>query len=175
MVEVGGATYVQLSTDAAEIAAAKSGRVHLAPSKDSSHDASATVAASAAARARLHDWIGKRVMVDGTCTANVVGFAKIARLAGNTGYARMDDSDGTWTASDVMDHGAAMLAAKLDGCHGTWARDAALPAAIVAHPAAEQPRSKPRSTATSSSRATRPRTRRPTGRSSWPGDDFAST
>lgn len=74
-------------------------------------------------------WLGKRVVVDGTCSANVTGFALVARLTGDTGYAGVDDEH--WTSRSVLEHGHAMLAATLDGCTGTFARDAALPAVIV--------------------------------------------
>ncbi len=139
VVEIGGATYVQLSTDDDEVSAPRTGRAHLAHD-DGAFDAYASVAASQLP-ARLHDWIGKRVMVDGTCAANVVGFAKIARLSGDTAYAGVSGPDADdphapnqWTAATVMEHGATMLAAKLDRCTGTWARDAALPPAIAAIP-----------------------------------------
>jgi hypothetical protein len=74
-------------------------------------------------------WLGQRVVVDGTCTANVTGFAVVARLTGDTGYAGIDDAH--WTARNVLDHGHVTLAATLDACTGTFARDAALPAVIV--------------------------------------------
>ena len=136
VIEVAGTSYVQLTANADETAV-KRGRARLV-NEDGVYSAVAPIAV-AQLPARLHDWIGKRVMVEGTCSAKVVGFARIARLAGDTAYAGIhgpdsdDDSPpATWTAGEVMDHGAPMLAAKLDGCHGTWARDAALPAAIPA-------------------------------------------
>src|SRR6185369_11640136 len=74
-------------------------------------------------------WLGQRVTVDGTCSANVTGFAVVARLTGDTGYAGIDDEH--WTARNVLEHGHPMLAATLDGCHGTFARDAALAPVVI--------------------------------------------
>ncbi len=76
-------------------------------------------------------WLGKRVLVDGTCSAKVTGFAVIARLTGDPGYAGIENAD-HWTAATTMASGAKLLAAKLDNCAGgTYARDAALPAIVV--------------------------------------------
>ncbi|MGE0869530.1 MAG: hypothetical protein AB7P03_13265 [Kofleriaceae bacterium] len=75
-------------------------------------------------------WKGRTVVVDGTCTATVVEFAVVSRLVGDTGYADVADGEG-WSVDSVMRNGGAMLAAKLDGCTGSYARDAGLsPVAI---------------------------------------------
>ena len=70
----------------------------------------------------------RRVKVDNTCDATVTGFYVVSRLTGDTGYSNVED--GAWTASNVLEHGSAVIAAKLDGCTGTLARDAALPPVI---------------------------------------------
>lgn len=69
-----------------------------------------------------HPWFGREVIVDGTCTAKVTELAIVARLQG---------WDEKYTASDVMDEGMPVLAGKLDGCQGKYARPAALPAVVV--------------------------------------------
>ena len=75
-------------------------------------------------------WIGKTVVVDGTCYAKVTGFAVVARLTGDPGYAPREIR--AWTAANVLELGAPVLAAKLDGCkQGTFARDAALSPIVV--------------------------------------------
>jgi len=76
-------------------------------------------------------WLGKRVLVDSTCSAEVTGFAVVGRLSGSPGYAGDDEE---WTAANVQRHGAPVLAAKLDGCaSGVLARDAELPMHVVPH------------------------------------------
>ncbi|MGE0547324.1 MAG: hypothetical protein AB7O24_08865 [Kofleriaceae bacterium] len=70
-------------------------------------------------------WKGRTVVVDGTCTATVTEFAVVSRLIGDTGYADVPDGKG-WDVDSVMRNGGAMLAAKLDRCTGSYARDAAL-------------------------------------------------
>jgi hypothetical protein len=73
-------------------------------------------------------WRDRKVIVDGTCEAKVVGFAIVARLSGDPGYADEGGDDSTWSTSGIVDHGHVMLAAKLDRCTGTFARAAAAPA-----------------------------------------------
>ncbi len=75
------------------------------------------------------DWLGRQVVVDGHCTAKVTGFAVVARLTGDPGYA--DGETGDWSTTNVVEHGHPILAARLDGCKGTFARDAALPAIVI--------------------------------------------
>jgi hypothetical protein len=87
-------------------------------------------------------WLGREVSVDGTCTAHVTGVSIVWRLTGDPGYAGVDGED--WTVASVLAHGKPVLAAALDGCAGdhTYARDAALPAAVhletIPAPAAEE-------------------------------------
>lgn len=69
-------------------------------------------------------WLGRRFRIDEHCEASVVGFAVVARLTGEPSYAAIENE--AWTASNVMKAGQPVLAAKLDGCKGTLARDAAL-------------------------------------------------
>jgi hypothetical protein len=68
-------------------------------------------------------WNGKKLKVDNTCEATIVGFAVVSRLVGDAGYASRD----AWDAEGVMENGQRMLAAELDGCSGTFARSASLP------------------------------------------------
>lgn len=72
-------------------------------------------------------WLGKQVIVDGGCRATVTEIAVVSRLTGDTAYAGVDI--GQWTPPTVMQHGARVIAARLDrACSGAYARDAALPA-----------------------------------------------
>ena len=75
--------------------------------------------------------LGDKIIVDGTCTTYITGFAIVARLTGSPGYAG-DDTSEEWTAKAVMEYGAPMIAAKLGDCTGTLARDATLPPAAKA-------------------------------------------
>ncbi len=75
----------------------------------------------------LRAWQGRHVVVDGTCEATVTGFAVVAQLSGDAGYASRD----TWDADSVLESGTPVLAARLDKCTGTYARDAALSPIIV--------------------------------------------
>jgi len=75
------------------------------------------------------EWLGRKVMVDSKCEATVTGFAIVSRLTGDTGYSDVDADK--WTARNVLEHGAGVLAAELDGCKGTFARAAELPPVIV--------------------------------------------
>jgi len=68
-------------------------------------------------------WRGRRVKVDNTCEATIVGFSVVARLTGDPAYADKQ----VWDADTVFAAGHPMLAAELDGCTGTFARSAALP------------------------------------------------
>ncbi len=73
-------------------------------------------------------WQGRKVKVDNTCEATVIGFAVVARVTGDASYAGETD---TWTAASVMANGSRVLAAKLDDCAGTYARTATLPNVVV--------------------------------------------
>ena len=78
----------------------------------------------AAARA----WQDQHVILDASCEAKVVGFAIIARLSGDPGYAEIEGAT-TWDAHSLLEHGHVLLAAKLDDrCRGgTFARAASAP------------------------------------------------
>lgn len=117
-----GATYMKLAS-LAEGAMPKHGKpVH---STDDYVDTAVARVEPADVSAADRAWLGKRVTVDGTCTATVVGFAVVSRLVGDPGYAGLDDT--AWSARTVMEHGAQSLAARLDNCAGgTLARDAEL-------------------------------------------------
>lgn len=83
----------------------------------------------------LRAWSGRSVLVDGVCRARVVGFAEVSRVSGDPSEPWDDDGDNhreTWTVDSVTEANV-VLAAKLDGCSGTWARSEDYsPAAIVA-------------------------------------------
>lgn len=122
MVSVGGDSYIEVELDAIDEPK------HRAPRMLDGEPVVTAIADVAAkdlpeyARA----WQRRKVIVDGTCEARVTGFALIARLEGNAS----DAGDGLtrWTAKTVMEYGNASLYARLDGCAGTFARDAARPA-----------------------------------------------
>jgi hypothetical protein len=66
-------------------------------------------------------WLGRRIEVDEICAATVVGFAVVARQASAHGRTRAATEPAA-----VLRTGHAVLAARLDGCTGSYAR--ALPA-----------------------------------------------
>jgi hypothetical protein len=74
-------------------------------------------------------WAGRQVVVDGRCRATITGFAVVSRLYGDTAYAGLDKE--AWDAASVMQSGSQVLAARLDNCTGTYARDAALAPVVV--------------------------------------------
>lgn len=77
-------------------------------------------------------WLGKQVTVDGGCRATVIDVAVVARLTGYPGYAGIESVDDKWTAPAVFEHGAKILAAKLDNCAGgSYARESAYSNVIV--------------------------------------------
>ncbi len=77
-------------------------------------------------------WAGRQVVVDGTCRATVTDFAVVSRLYGEPVYAGVEKD--RWDAASVMQLGSQALAARLDGCSGTFARDAELAPAVVPEP-----------------------------------------
>jgi len=77
-------------------------------------------------------WAGRQVVVEGGCRATVVGFAVASRLYGDPGYAGLEKEH--WDVAGVMQAGAQVLAARLDGCSGTYARDAALAPVAIPEP-----------------------------------------
>ncbi|MEZ4365826.1 MAG: hypothetical protein R2939_06010 [Kofleriaceae bacterium] len=87
----------------------------------------------------LAAWRDRQVRVGASCTTSVTGFALVARLEGDPFYLGeggddLDDLALAWTAEQVMRHGAVVVAARLAGCHGAYARDAALPAVVELAP-----------------------------------------
>jgi len=70
----------------------------------------------------LQTWQGRRVEVDASCAATVVGFAVVARRVGAPGRAGGSHR----TAARMLTSGHAVLAARLDRCVGSFARDAPL-------------------------------------------------
>jgi hypothetical protein len=101
-------------------------------------------------------WLDKTLTVDNTCEARVVGFAVISQVTGDASYVSNDGSD-RWTVRNVLAAGQPMLAAQLDGCTGSFARDAALPAIVtldVQHDAALERRARTALFASSAARAT---------------------
>lgn len=77
-------------------------------------------------------WAGRQVLVDGACRATVTELAVVSRLSGHPMYAGLDKE--RWDAASVMQIGTQVLAARLDGCSGTFARDAALAPVVVPEP-----------------------------------------
>jgi hypothetical protein len=67
-------------------------------------------------------WQRAGVLVDGDCFARISGFAVIARLRGDARAAI--DAGTAWTADTVVQYGNPMLAARIVGCEGTFARKA---------------------------------------------------
>ena len=121
----GGATYMKLDD-----AALKHGKPRLLAGDDRDYtETSIASVADADIPAAHRAWKNRKVIVDGTCETTVTGFAVIGRLTGDTGYAGTDDA--RWSAKNVMEHGNKFLAARLAGCTGTYARDAALPPVAV--------------------------------------------
>ncbi|MDX2093752.1 MAG: hypothetical protein SFX73_38295 [Kofleriaceae bacterium] len=123
--EVGGTTYLRLSSD---LRATSRGTPRLIV--DGEVYAAVAPVALAALPAELSPWQGRTVLVDGTCKARVVGFAEVARASGdapgieeywNLSEDERPASPPAWTLEDLMND-EVILAAKLDGCAGTWAR-----------------------------------------------------
>lgn len=92
---------------------------------------------AAAMPAELRAWAGRTVLVDGVCRARVVGFAEVSRISGEPYHPYgddmgEDDAPAAWTIEAITDSGVE-LAARLDGCTGTWARSTDYsPAAVAA-------------------------------------------
>jgi hypothetical protein len=121
----GGATYMKLAT-VTEDEMPRHGKVKRSTT-DYIEAAVAVVERDAMPLEHRH-WEGRKVIVDNTCETTVTGFAIVSRLTGDTGYAGID---GKWTAGNVLASGSAVLAARLAGCTGTFARDATLAPVII--------------------------------------------
>lgn len=123
----GEATYLRLASlqhaDEPGLAAPRHGRLRHV-TDDGVHAAIATVALGDVP-ADYAVWKDRTVKVNNNCSAHVTGFAVVARVTGDVSYAGSDQED--WDAKLVMQHGAPVLAAQLDGCTSGYARDAALP------------------------------------------------
>jgi hypothetical protein len=142
---VDGVPYIRLSTDERATARGK-------PRLVGAGDAFAVIAPveTSAMPAELRVWAGRKVVVDGGCSARVVGFAEVSRVAGEPpgsgdrydaddvsdvvdGEGDATDADAEpyeepqWTIESVTDENVV-----LDGCSGSWARAESYPAAAVA-------------------------------------------
>lgn len=125
----GGATYVKLAdledpdghSDA--LAMPRHGRPRLSRRGDDGVTAAIASVAERDVPGPYTRWQDRRVEVDEVCTASVVGFAVVSRLVGAPERA----GELRWTARNVMRSGHAVLAARLDGCIGSFARAPALP------------------------------------------------
>lgn len=128
-----GVTYLRLSTEAR---ATRHGTPQLL--LDGEVHAVVAPVSTSSLPAEFRSWAGKTVLVNGTCRAQVVGFAEVSRITGEPSDPFRYDDDGNpiepdeWTIEAVTDNNV-MLAAKLDdACIGTWARaEAFSPAAIA--------------------------------------------
>lgn len=129
---VDGVSYVRLSSEERALVRGSARLIE----EDGVYAAVAPVAITAMP-AELRAWAGRSVLVDGVCRARVVGFAEVSRISGDPPDSDGDDMDeggapAAWTIESVTDTGV-VLAAKLDGCTGTWARSTDYsPAAVAA-------------------------------------------
>jgi len=124
--EANGTTYVKLADlDADDLPA--HGKIRLA--KDDYIDVAIARVKPGDLPGHLDEWLGRSVVVDGACTAKVTGFAIVSRANGGAGWA--DTSAHEWTGELLIKAGSHELAAALDRCTGTYARDAALPPIVV--------------------------------------------
>jgi hypothetical protein len=137
--QAGGATYMRLADlrmldeDGDELPVPRHGRLRL--SKDNYIDAAIAPVKDGDVPLMHLVWKDRRVKVDNRCEASIVGFAVVSRLVGDPGYADPSHGDGDqWTAAGVMKAGHTVLAARLDGCTGSFARDATLPDIVVPTP-----------------------------------------
>lgn len=121
VVNAGGASYMQL----VEIGEAAEPMPRHGALTFHDDDGVKSAVATVAARdlsTSYRAWLGREVTVDGACKAKVTGFAVIARLTGSPEFAGEDG----WTKKTVFAAGSKLIAAQLDGCTGTLARDSAL-------------------------------------------------
>jgi hypothetical protein len=129
-----GASYVRLADIERDAAGALAWPRHGAPRLVQEDGAVLAVASVLGADVpALHRaWAGREVVVDGTCRATVTGFAVVSRLAGDPSYAGIEKDE--WDVAAVMQAGAQVLAARIDRCSGTFARDAALAPVVIPEP-----------------------------------------
>ncbi|MDQ3334426.1 MAG: hypothetical protein M4D80_04630 [Myxococcota bacterium] len=130
--DVDGVTYLRLSQE-------ETATAHGSPRMTETDGMTAVVAPVGvnALPAHFQKWAGRSVLVDGDCRARVVGFAEVSRVTGEAGDEWAYDEDGNppeptpWTVELVRESNVT-LAAKLDGCFGTWARAETESAAAIA-------------------------------------------
>jgi hypothetical protein len=130
--DVDGVTYLRLSQE-------ETATAHGSPRMTETDGVTAVVAPVGvnALPAHFQKWAGRTVLVDGECRARVVGFAEVSRVTGEAGDPWAYDEDGNppaptpWTVELVRESNVT-LAAKLDGCFGTWARAETESAAAIA-------------------------------------------
>ncbi len=134
--DVDGTSYMRLSH---ELRASARGKARMIVADDV-YAVVAPVSASAMPN-DLATWNGREVLVNGTCRARIIGFAEVSRVSGdppgseNYWYSSEEDRPTTppaWTIATVTADNVT-LAAKLDGCDGTWARSADYEPAQIAH------------------------------------------
>ena len=134
MFRAGGASYMRLADVERDAAGALAWPRHGAPRLVQDDGAEIAIA-----EVRGEDlpvahraWAGRQVVVDGGCRATVTGFAAASRLYGDPGYAGLEKEH--WDAAGVTQAGAQVIAARLDGCSGAYARDAALAPVVIPEP-----------------------------------------
>lgn len=131
----GGAAWIKL----AEVETApKHGKVVLA---EDDYVVSAIAPIAESKLSAAHEaWLGKRVVVDGTCTARVTSIAVVSRLTGDPGYAGIVAADDQWTASSAFESGTKVIAGRLDNCAGgTFARSANLAPIVIPSEIRDEP------------------------------------
>jgi len=118
----GGASYLSLADlpdgddHADPLETPAHGALHRSSDRDGVTAAVAAVAEQDVPADHLR-WLGRRVEVDDVCTATVVGFAVVARRQRTPGSTPPTDA--------VLRSGHAVLAARLDRCTGSYARELA--------------------------------------------------
>lgn len=123
VVRAGGASYLSLADlpdddgHADPLAIPPHGALHRSHDRDGVTAAVATVD-DQDVPAELVRWLGRRVDVDDVCTATVVGFAVVVRQQRTPGRAAP-------RTDAVLRSGHAVLAARLDRCTGSYARELA--------------------------------------------------
>lgn len=129
--DVDGTSYLRLST---ELRAKARGKARLVIEHDWGVHAVVAPVTLSAMPDELRKWNGRSVLVNGTCQARVIGFAEVSRVSGDPPgseeYYWYEGEDGeieppatepTWTIENITADNVT-LAAKLDGCSGSWAR-----------------------------------------------------
>lgn len=132
MFRAGGGSYMRLADVAQDAGGAPVWPRHGAPRLVRDDDGAEVALAEVRAEAlplTHRAWAGRQVIVDGGCRATVTGFVVAARLYGEPPYAGLEKE--RWDAAGVMAAGAPVIAARLDGCRGTYARDAALAPVVI--------------------------------------------